>query len=62
MANKYINTCNWETIMTSKKFSLELLAREIQSLKTISGLFVLSKIRDVPGIVFKWLVLKELKG
>ena len=57
MANKYINTCNWET-----KFSLELLAREIQSLKTISGLFVLSKIRDFPGIVFKWLVLKELKG
>ena len=48
--------------MTSKKFSLELLAREIQSLKTISGLFVLSKIRDFPGIVFKSLVLKELKG
>ena len=44
MANRYIHTCNSESIVTPSKFSLELVASGIQSVETISGFFVLSKI------------------
>ena len=58
----WISNFNSESLVTPSNFSLELAARGIPSIETISGLLVLSKIWDFPGLVFKWLFLNQRKS